>query len=54
VRVAGTFPPASHPPITYPVAVVAGPGEAKAREFVAFLASPEARSVLRRHGFGDP
>jgi len=54
VRVAGTFPPASHSPITYPVAVVAGPGEAQAREFVAFLASAEARAILRRYGFGDP
>jgi len=54
VRIAGTFPSRSHPPITYPVAVIAGPEEARARAFLAFLGSPESRTIMKRHGFGDP
>lgn len=54
VRIAGTFPPSSHPPIAYPIAAFAGPSEAQARAFVAWLGSVEARTILRRYGFGDP
>jgi molybdate transport system substrate-binding protein len=39
-------------PVTYPIAVVAGSKEpALAAAFVAFVAGPEGRSVLERHGF---
>ena len=42
-------------PVTYPVAVVKeSPQPALAGRFVAFLATPAARQVLRRHGFGTP
>lgn len=54
VRVAGTFPPQSHAPISYPIGVVTGPDEARAREFVNWVRGPEARTILRRYGFGDP
>ena len=54
VRIAGTFPPQSHAPISYPIAVVSGRDEARAREFVNWLRGDEARTVLRRYGFGDP
>ena len=50
VRVVGTFPADSHPPITYPVAVVNGAREGAAR-FVAFLSSGAARAVFTRLGF---
>jgi molybdate transport system substrate-binding protein len=40
-------------PIVYPIAAVAGsPNPPAARRFIAFIATPEARSVLARHGFG--
>ncbi len=53
VRIVGLFPPASHPPIVYPAAVIRGaaPGAAA---FAAFLRSPPARAIFRRHGFRDP
>ncbi|MEO8487137.1 MAG: molybdate ABC transporter substrate-binding protein [Betaproteobacteria bacterium] len=54
VRVAGTFPPGSHPRIVYPVALVAGRATDEARALFAFLNGPEARAILRRHGFGAP
>lgn len=51
VDVIGSFPADSHPPIVYPVAIVKGRGTAPVRDFLAFLGSPEARHVYRRHGF---
>lgn len=54
VRIAGTFPPQSHAPISYPIGVVTGTDEARAREFVSWVRGPEARTILRRYGFGDP
>lgn len=52
VRVLGTFPADSHPPISYPVAAVAGRDGEAARAFLAFLATDEAAAVFRRFGFG--
>ena len=54
VKVAGTFPASSHPAIVYPIALVAGRGDAEARALLAFLTGPEARTILKRHGFTDP
>lgn len=51
VTVVGAFPQGSHPPITYPAALVAGRETSTARAFLAFLATPEARSLFERHGF---
>jgi molybdate transport system substrate-binding protein len=50
VRVVDTFPESSHVPITYPVAVTAGGGDA-ARRFVAFLGTDVAQAVFRKYGF---
>ena len=52
LMVAGTFPPASHDPITYPFALVKGGDTPEARAFLAFLAGPQARPVFERRGFG--
>jgi molybdate transport system substrate-binding protein len=55
VRVALSFPAASHPPIVYPAAVVARsshPDEAAA--FLAFCASAEAMAVFAEAGFSPP
>jgi molybdate transport system substrate-binding protein len=51
VRVVGAFPEESHPPIVYPVAVVAGGKAEAARRFIDFLRSPESRSVFEKYGF---
>ncbi|WP_043358730.1 molybdate ABC transporter substrate-binding protein [Belnapia sp. F-4-1] len=52
VRVLGTFPATSHPPITYPFALTRrAEGNAEARALLAFLAGPEAAPAWRRFGF---
>ena len=56
VRVIGRVSPAQHPylDISYPAAVIAGPAEAEAKRFLAFLKGPQARAVFERRGFGLP
>lgn len=52
LRVAGTFPAGSHPPITYPFALTRrAEGNAEARALLAFLTGPEAEPTWRRFGF---
>ncbi len=51
VRVVGSFPAGSHPPIVYPVAAVAGGKISEARQFMDFLKSPETRAVFEKYGF---
>jgi len=50
VRVVGTFPANSHPPIVYPAASVTD-AKPDAASFLAYLKSPQARSVFERAGF---
>ncbi len=50
VRVVGTFPADSHPPILYPAALTAEPRPA-ARNLFAFLVSPDARPFYEKQGF---
>jgi molybdate transport system substrate-binding protein len=51
VRVLGLFPESSHPPIVYPVAVVAGRKSPRAQALLNYLASDAARSIWQSHGF---
>lgn len=51
VRVVGTFPEATHPPITYPFALTTRGDTPEARALLAFLTGPEAAPVYRRLGF---
>lgn len=51
VRVVGTFPRDSHPPIVYPVAAVADGKLPEAGRFIDFLRSPECRAVFEKYGF---
>ncbi len=50
VKIVGTFPENSHPPIDYPVATLrtAGP---EARGFSAYLGGAQAKAIFRRFGF---
>jgi molybdate transport system substrate-binding protein len=50
VKVIGTFPEDIHPPIVYPAAATAT-ARPTAREYLAFLRSPDAAAIFRRHGF---
>jgi molybdate transport system substrate-binding protein len=51
VQVVGSFPADSHPPISYPVAIVAGRDGPAAQAFRAFLLSAPAKAIYRRFGF---
>lgn len=54
VRILATFPPESHPAITYPGAIVADSTATAASDLLTFLQSPIAKEVFLRHGFTDP
>jgi len=51
VKVVGTFPEDSHPPITYPAALVSGKETPDARGFLDFLKTPDAKAVFIKYGF---
>ncbi len=52
VRIVGTFPAGSHPPVTYPFALTRrAEGNAGARALLAFLTGPEAAPAWQRFGF---
>lgn len=51
VRIVGTFPEDSHPPITYPFALTKHGDTPQGRALLAFLTGPEAAPVYRRLGF---
>lgn len=51
VRVAGTFPQSSHPPIIYPLARLRSSTHAEAEGFRRFLLSAEGRAIFARFGF---
>lgn len=54
VRVVDTFPPTSHPPIVYPVALLEAGDNAAGREFLKLLHSPKAAEIFVRFGFDTP
>ena len=54
VRVVGTFPASSHPPIRYPVALLKASRSKDAAAFRAFLLSKQGRAIFARHGFSAP
>jgi len=51
VKVIGTFPADSHPPIVYPVALVASSTNADARAFLGYLESDAAKPAFIKQGF---
>ncbi|MCG8595289.1 MAG: molybdate ABC transporter substrate-binding protein [Kiloniellales bacterium] len=54
VRVLDHLPAGSHPPIRYPLAMIAGRQSAAAAAFHAFLQGPEAAARFRTRGFTLP
>ena len=51
VKVVGVFPQESHPPIVYPVAIVAGRKTPLAEGFMDFLRTAAAKVVFEKYGF---
>ncbi|MFO1304623.1 MAG: molybdate ABC transporter substrate-binding protein [Burkholderiales bacterium] len=51
VRIVGTFPASSHPPIVYPAAVLASSSSAAGKPLLEFLRSAPARAVWQAFGF---
>ncbi|HMM67586.1 MAG TPA: molybdate ABC transporter substrate-binding protein [Dokdonella sp.] len=51
VRIVDAFPASTHPPIVYPVALVAAGDTAEARRMLDYLHSAEAATVFTRYGF---
>lgn len=50
VKIVGTFPENSHQPIVYPAALTKD-AQAGAKDFLAYLSSPEARVAFEKAGF---
>jgi len=51
VKVIGSFPEDSHPPIVYPVALTSASTNPDARAFLEFLQSDKAKAAYQRQGF---
>ncbi len=51
VKIVGTFPENTHPPITYPIALTKESHNADAQTFLNYVRSPAARPAFERQGF---
>lgn len=51
VKVVGTFPETSHPPIIYPAAVIKGHQSKTVQAFFDLLKGPEGRKIFEKYGF---
>jgi molybdate transport system substrate-binding protein len=51
VKIIGTFPESTHPPIVYPVALTANATHPDAAAFLAHIRSPKAKSLFEAQGF---
>lgn len=54
VRVVATFPASSHPPIRYPLAILAASKNRDAAAFRAYLLSTEGQGIFAGYGFTKP
>ena len=50
VKIIGSFPADSHPPIVYPVAATIN-AKPEAAEYVAFLRGPVSKNIFEKYGF---
>jgi molybdate transport system substrate-binding protein len=51
VKIVGTFPDGSHPPIIYPVAVTKDATNGDAAAFLAYMRGPVAKAAFEKQGF---
>jgi molybdate transport system substrate-binding protein len=51
VKIVGTFPEDTHPPIIYPIALTKDSNNALAADFLKYIRSPAARPAFERQGF---
>jgi molybdate transport system substrate-binding protein len=51
VKIIGTFPEDTHPPIIYPIALTASSTHADAAAFLAYIKSPAAKPLFEAQGF---
>jgi len=51
VKIVGTFPDGSHPPIIYPVAATAATQKPEVGSYLSFLRTKKAKAIFERHGF---
>src|SRR5262252_4876594 len=51
VRIVGTFPDDTHPPIIYPAALTRDSNNVSAAEFLKYIRSPAGRPAFERQGF---
>ena len=52
VQVVGVFPAISHPPISYPIGILARSRNPAAASFRTFLLSSAGKTIFRKYGFG--
>jgi len=53
VRIVGTFPPDTYPPIVYPAALLVSRKSAAGKPLLDYLRSTPARAVWEKYGFGS-
>jgi molybdate transport system substrate-binding protein len=51
VKIVGTFPNGSYPPVTYPVAETASSKNAAVGKYLDFLRTPTAKAIFEKYGF---
>jgi len=51
VKIVGVFPPDTHPPIVYPIALTSDGRDPAAQRLLDFLTSPAAKPIFEKHGF---
>jgi len=51
VKIVDTFPENTHPPIIYPIAVVASSTNPATVDYLVYLKSPVARGIFEKNGF---
>jgi molybdate transport system substrate-binding protein len=51
VKIVGTFPESTHPPIIYPLAVTATSANPEATAYIQYLKSPAAKPAFEKQGF---
>ena len=51
VKIVGTFPDDTHPPIIYPVGLTKAATSPDAAPFLAYLRGPDAKAAFEKQGF---